>query len=224
MGMFDSFYNMLLTCPKCGQDLSGEEFQTKDLDCILTSYHFPCYVNDQLNYFHIYASCPKCDIWFEPKVILNKGFTIRLETDDDKILWEIDPIDILIKISNEREYFRQESRHRKSFGEGLAAFIWKHHKNKRGKLSELLKENLNESKGDFEQYTIRSCYNPGSYIAGIIGGPQNYCWILEDKSHDQTLREGRIYGKRLRKLSVGKERTEMVNALVWIPRKGIVEK
>ena len=224
MGMFDSFYNVPISCPKCETDMSGEEFQTKDLDCILNHYYFPTVVTDQLNYFHFYTSCQKCKEWIELRVILERGFTVKIETDGGQVLWELDKLGILVKLSNEREQFRHESRHRVSVACGLAAFIWKHHKDKRDKLFKVLVKQLGITKSDFEKFSVQSCYNPGSYGFGIIGGPQNYCWVLEGKAQKETLEETKKYHKILKDLPVGKERSEMVCALVWTEEEGVVEK
>lgn len=221
--MFDSFYNIPIACPKCGADMSEKEWQTKDLECTLRGYYWPTYVDDQLNYFYIYASCPKCEKWIDSRVILDKGFTVRAETDDGKVLCKVNRLKSLCELSIELERFRLMDSKKNSFAQGLAAFIWRHHKGKREKLFKLLKEQLDIDKNDFEKYTIQSCYNPGSYIFGVIGGPQNYCHALESKTNKQWIREVRKYNKTLKGLPVGKERNDMINALVWSMKKGIVE-
>lgn len=179
MGMYDSFYNIPIACPKCRADMSAEEWQTKDLDCTLHDYYWPTYVSDQLNYFYIYASCPKCEKWIDLRVILDKGFTVKIETEKGKVLYEVNLLKGLCELSIELERFRAMDSDKKSFAQGLAAFIWKHHEDKREVLLKLLKEQLNVDKDYFERYTVQSCYNPSSYWSGMIGSPQNYCHALE---------------------------------------------
>ena len=218
MGMFDSFYNVPINCPKCNADLSSKEWQTKDLDCTMSSYYWPTYVTDQLAYFHFYLSCQECGTWLKPKVILDKGFVAEIEL-NGQVLWELDTISALNKLCNEREQLRDELRQTKSMAQGLAAFIWRHYKSKRDKLFEV----LNCTKQYFEKYIASSCYNPCHFGFGIIGGSQNYCWILENLSSKKQIKLTRKFNKILSKLPVGKERNGLINALVWSERKGVIE-
>jgi len=223
MGMFDSFYNIPIACPKCGADMSEKEWQTKDLECTLHGYYWPTYVDRRLHYFYIYASCPGCGKGIDLRVVLHKGFTIKAETEDGRVLCEVNQLDSLSELSILLEELKVMDFNKKSFAEGLAAFIWKHHKGKREKLFKLLKDHLGMTKSEFEKYTVSSCYNPGSYGFGVIGGPQNYCHALEGKTTKQWIREVRKYNKILKDLPVGKERSDMIYAVVWCMRKGIVE-
>lgn len=74
MGMFDSFLGVPVRCEECDADLSGEEFQGKDLDCDLAHYHFgepmagqrTCLGSltaDRGGPFNLHTSCPECGYW-----------------------------------------------------------------------------------------------------------------------------------------------------------------
>lgn len=93
MGMFDSIIIDHLTCPYCQQQIYNVDFQTKDGNCVLASYHlgdiFPIigYVNaiTKVTWIHGLASCPKCHT-FNKKTLksintwLEASFTVDNKT------------------------------------------------------------------------------------------------------------------------------------------------
>lgn len=67
MGMYDSIIIDHLTCPYCQQMIFHIDFQTKDGNCVLASYHlgdiFPLSCvspNSKITWLRGLASCPKC--------------------------------------------------------------------------------------------------------------------------------------------------------------------
>lgn len=64
MGMFDSIY-LDVKCPRCGAD-GLKEFQTKDMECELNTYHAGDKVaDDKYRYLDCRAMCvsPECLKW-----------------------------------------------------------------------------------------------------------------------------------------------------------------
>lgn len=87
MGMFDTFVEIPIHCPKCGLDMSSMDFQTKDLDCVLNTYKFGLAYEDlkKHRYIEAYEIC-KC----------GANIDINIHIDDNGIPYEIAKNGVLI--------------------------------------------------------------------------------------------------------------------------------
>ena len=69
MGMFDSAY-IECTCPTCNK-VQERECQTKDADCVLSTWKVGDVVNPNFKYINCIASCDDCDTYFDLKIQLD---------------------------------------------------------------------------------------------------------------------------------------------------------
>jgi len=68
MWMFDTVeIDKDIKCPHCWESLQWQDFQTKEMDCELTTYLMS---NDSINY--CYWNCNKCNQWVDIKRIPEK--------------------------------------------------------------------------------------------------------------------------------------------------------
>ena len=66
-GMFDTIKDKLY-CPYCGTLSEENEYQTKDLSCMLDSWNIKDLLNFNKGEVLIYDKCKKCDMWVEIKL------------------------------------------------------------------------------------------------------------------------------------------------------------